>query len=415
MARKVIIGLVVSAAIGGSVAAPAGASNPIQLYMSGSAAFAVLGASCGGIQQKVYATGFGANGYPTGNVHLQTTCGGSGRGGGYKSTTYTATASVVWSWFGETRSYGPMQGALEGVSAEDGHGDKVYNVGAVAYLETGNPPLQPPAAPTGISAYVGLYEEGEREFLRMGVGYSVDPETVALIKSSTITATPVNSTAPVLTETVIPYFSSGHLQPVAPSTTYIVTVTSTDAEGTSQSSVPIEIRSPNSDGEAERERSTVESCTSNTGKIKLSPGLTETPTVQSITVNGELGGCNGPLGFEAGKYVAHLKTTEPVACPVLASSTVLPITSAVSFAVKWLPSEEGSSKGSLVLPISEVPLTNMTGTLSGGPFSASTNITAGSIAESFTGGPSCGQTSGKSKVAKPVKAGVFSTGEVTFG
>jgi len=249
--RKIILAIIASAAASGAVASPAAASSPIRLYLSGGAAFAILGHSCGGIQQQVYATGFAANGYPMGNVSLSTSCGGSGRGGGYKSTRYTGTASVVWTWFGETRSYGPLQGALQAAPAVDSHGDRVYNVATAAYLETGTPPLEPPAPPTNVSASVGLYEVGTSEFLRMAVGWTVAPETAGLLKSSTITAEPVGSNAPVLTTTVTSYFSSGFLQPVQPNTTYRVTVTNTDSEGTSQPSNAIEVGSPNLDGEPE--------------------------------------------------------------------------------------------------------------------------------------------------------------------
>jgi hypothetical protein len=66
---------------------PAGAmSTPTSLNLPQSNAFSVLGYSCGGIQEKSYATQFDpGTGYPMGDVHLQTTCNGSGRGG--RSTT----------------------------------------------------------------------------------------------------------------------------------------------------------------------------------------------------------------------------------------------------------------------------------------------------------------------------------------
>jgi len=249
MARRVILSIVVSTVVCAGLASAASAASPIRLYLNEGDAFRVLGHSCGGIQQESYARGFGTNGYPIGNVHLQTRCGGSGRGGGGHTTTYTGTASVVWTWFGETRSYGALKGPLVGISAQDSHGDKVYNVGNVAYLQTGTPPLRPPAPPTGVAASFSLYESGESEFLRMTVGWTVAPETAGLLKYSTATATPVNSNAPVLTTTVIPYFSSAALQPVQPGTKYRVTVTSTDSEGTSKPSTPIEITSPNTDAE----------------------------------------------------------------------------------------------------------------------------------------------------------------------
>lgn len=414
MARRVVLITVASALVCAGLASSAFAASPIRLYLSEGAAFQVLGHWCGGIQQQVYATGFATNGYPTGNVYMSTRCGGSGRGGGGGSTTYTGTASVEWTWFGETRSYGPLKGALEAVAAEDSHGDKVYNVGTAAYLETGTPPLQPPAAPTGVSASVGLAESGESEYLRMTVGWTVSPETAGLIKSSTVTATPVNSTAPVLTTTVIPYFSFGYLQPVEPSTTYRVSVTNTDSEGTSEPGGPIEIKSPNSDGEAEKERKTYDSCAANSGTIKLTPGLTETPRIQAITLTGYMSGCEGPNVPEAGSYVDHLKTTEAVTCSALSSASTTPTTkSTTGFAVTWVESE-GLSKGTLIVPLSEAPMTGISGALKGGPFEASTPIKASSISESFTGASTCGVPQGKKAIVKPVKVGTFSTSEVEF-
>jgi hypothetical protein len=396
-----------------ALAAGASAANPIQLAMSGGAAFAVLGHSCGGIQEKVYETGFAANGYPEGNVSLSTTCGGSGRGGGGHSTTYTGTATVVWTWFGETRSYGVLEGALEAHPAEDSHGDRLYNTGTSAFLETGTPPLEPPTAPTNITANVGLAESGESEYLQMNVGWTVAPETAGLLSGSTVTATPVGSTAPVLSATVIPYFSEAHLRPVEPNTTYRVTVTNTDAEGTSEPSAPIELTSPNSDGEAEHEHPNGSACEVDSGTIKLSPGLSETAAVQNITVKGELKECGGAFEVESGRYTAHLKTLEPVSCSVLQSASLEPVTEALSLKVKWLPAEAGSSTGSLALPLSEAGLSALGGSVTGGPFSASTPLAATAVAESFIGGPTCGQPNGH-KPAKPVKQGTFSTSSVSF-
>jgi hypothetical protein len=415
MLRRAILSITVAALTGGALAGTASAS-PIRLYLSEGAAFATLGHSCGGIQQKVYVTGFDANGYPTGNVYLETRCGGSGRGGGYKVTTYTATASVVWTWFGETRSYGPMQGALEAEPAEDSHGDKLYNVGTAAYLETGTPPLEPPAAPTNASASVGLYECGEGcELLRMTVSWSEAPETAGLVKYSTITATPVGSSAPVLsTTTSSNYFNYADLSPVEPNTTYRVLVTNTDSEGTSEPSAPIEITSPNSDGEATKEHLSYNSCTSNHGTIKLKPGLTETPAVQTVTISGELSGCEGPNVPESAKYVAHETTTEELACSALQSTALEPGVLSTAFTVKWLPLEEGTSKGALLVPVSEASLIGISGSLSGGPFESLVPIKASSISENFKGASLCGVPQGKLMTVKPVKAGSFATSEVEF-
>ena len=92
MVRRLVVVAVASTALCG--AAPTGASA-INLEISQGAAFNTLGHWCGGIKEKVYETGFTASGYPQGNVFMETTCGGSGKGGGGGHTTYTGTASVV--------------------------------------------------------------------------------------------------------------------------------------------------------------------------------------------------------------------------------------------------------------------------------------------------------------------------------
>jgi len=418
MARKVILSIVAAASICAALAPAASGASPIRLYLSQGAAFSILGHSCGGIQEKVYATGFAANGYPMGDVSMSTSCGGSGRGGGYRSTTYSGWASTTWTWLGETRSFAALTGAAAengSFSETDSYGDHLYNEGSAAYLQTGESPLQPPAAPEGVSASVGLFESGETEYLRMGVTWTAAAETAGLITSSTVTATPIPS-GPVLTTTVGGTWSTAYLSPVQPNTLYRVTVTNTDGEGTSQPSATVEVRSPNSDGETEKEQEqkNVETCTQNQGTIKLAPGVSETPHTQKLTVTGELGGCEGPLGFESATYVERLKTTEEVTCSVLTNTSIAPNTAAVSLTVKWSPSEEGTSTGSLILPLSEVSLTGLTGTLEGGPFASPASVTAASVWESFTGGSTCGQTVGKKK-AKPVKAGAYTTSEVEFG
>lgn len=417
MTRRVWLGAIAAGAICAGMASEAQAAPATQLVLSQAAAFSLLGHSCGGIQERVYATGFGANGYPTGDVYMQTRCGGSGRGGGYKSTTYSGWASVVWTWLGETRSSTQLQGAAEedtAFSATDAYGDRVYNAGSAAYLEVGEPPLQPPAAPAGVSAGVGPFEAGETEYLRMTVSWTAAGETAGLITSSTVTATPVNSSAPVLTATASGSWSTAYLSPVQPNTTYRVSVTNTDSEGTSPPSAPLELTSPNQDGEGEREQKSVQTCESSHGTIRLSPGLSETPQVQSITVKGEFSECDGPLGFESAKFVDRLTTTDEVTCSALASASAEPTTQQVSLSVKWLPHEVGSSTGSLSLPVSEVAASGLTGTLEHGPFSAPAAVHTAWVAESFAGAAGCGQASGK-KAAKPVKAGAFSTGEVEFG
>ncbi|HUH81417.1 MAG TPA: fibronectin type III domain-containing protein [Solirubrobacteraceae bacterium] len=387
-------------------------------------AFSMLGHSCGGIQEQVYATGFKAAGNPTGDVYMQTRCGGSGRGGGYKTTTYSAWASVVWDWFGNTRSFGKLEGPAEAntsFSETDAHGDRIYNVGTRAYLETGEPPFVAPEPPTEVNASVFTVEEASEQppVWKLQVTWTPDPATASMITSSTVTAAPVGSGAPVLSTTVSG--SGATLGPLEYHTTYSITVTTTDEEGTSQPSAPVEVTTGGKDGEGGEggegggeEGGSGEVCEEDQGSIKLSPGLTETPHVQTITVKGELGSCDGPLNIEGAKYVAHLKTVGEVTCSVLTSLSTEPTTESVQLAVKWLPAESGTSHGSLLLPITEVFGEGLGGTLSGGPFEAGASLSAASVSESFAGGPTCGIASGKKK-AKAVKSGTFSTSPLMLG
>ena len=59
-------------------------------------AFARLGHSCGGIKQQIFGEGFDADHHVTGYVFVVTRCGGSGKGGGYHTTTYSAWLAVTW-------------------------------------------------------------------------------------------------------------------------------------------------------------------------------------------------------------------------------------------------------------------------------------------------------------------------------
>jgi len=247
MPRKIVSSLVVSLLVSlGALgaAATAGAATTTQLALPQSDAFQVLRVNCNGIAEHVYATGFASNGYPTGATHLETTC--IGRFG--HRFTYTAWASATWTWYGETRSYGKLAeepaGLSTSFSAEDSHGDRIYNTAAAAFLETTAPPIAAPEPPTGVGAYAyRTGEEGESGPQDFSIGWSLAPETAGLITSSTVTATPVGSSAPTLTATVTGAGEGVVLGPLEPVTTYLITVTSTDAEGTSRESTPLEAKS----------------------------------------------------------------------------------------------------------------------------------------------------------------------------
>ncbi len=257
MPRKMVVavGVWVCLSICAGLGAASASASPIRLLLSEYGAFHVLGHWCGGISQKVYATGFDSNGYPTGAELLSTTCGGSGRGGGGRSTTYKAWATSEWDWYGETRSFAAStapEGLSETFSAEDSHRDHIYNVGTSAYLEASSPPVQPPAPPTGVTAYVQEVENGEHVELRFQVGWTPATETAGLLTSSRVVATPVGSTAPVLEANVNGGGSATLLMPLERRTTYRITVTNSDREGTSAPSTPIEVNSVSQEEEREQ-------------------------------------------------------------------------------------------------------------------------------------------------------------------
>lgn len=134
----------------------AAASTPLSLVLSQSSAFAALGYSCGGIAEQAYASGFDpTTGYPQGDVHLQTTCNGSGRGG--RSTTYTAWASVTWDYTGATVTDAKLSSAPSldpTFSATDSYGNQLYDSASQAYLLLA-PSFVPPPRITSISLRAG--------------------------------------------------------------------------------------------------------------------------------------------------------------------------------------------------------------------------------------------------------------------
>src|SRR5262249_12289132 len=211
MSRKTVLGAVVSAVLGVLVldlGASTAVAAPLSLLLPQSTAFSFLGHSCGGIQEQALATGFdAASGYPTGDVYVQTRCGGSGRGGGYHVTTYSAWVGATWAFSRSVRSAAQLTSAPSvdpAFSATDANGDQVYNtLNAVnvppANCAVGNTTyctyrawltVPAPTAPTGVTAaQVG----GEFQ-----VTWTPSLANPSVISSSTLTATPVHSTAPPL-------------------------------------------------------------------------------------------------------------------------------------------------------------------------------------------------------------------------
>ena len=202
--------------------------KPLDLILPQGDAFAILGHSCGGIQEQVYATGFDAvTGFPTGAVYLKTGCGGSGRDGGGHTTYYTAWAAASWDFAGNIISYSVLSSATVNASftATDSFGDILYNTSGRAYL------IVPFAAAPTIATAV---QSGD-QFLVSWMTRGINP---VAITSSTLIATPVNSPASVLTTTVTGPGTSGAIDLLQPQTTYQITVVNNAATGSSPPSAP---------------------------------------------------------------------------------------------------------------------------------------------------------------------------------
>lgn len=137
-------------------------------------------------------------------------------------------------------------------------------------------------------------------------------------------------------------------------------------------------------------------CSGNSGTIKLSPGLDETAHVQNISIKGTLSGCTGGTVTSA-KYVAQLKTTNPVSCTALTSGGAA---ATGSIEIKWSPKAQGNSQGALTVPLTDSGTVSMGGKIEKGPL-AGLGI-YGPVSQSYSG--TCGGAIGKKK-AKKVKDG----------
>ncbi len=202
--------------------------SPTRLLLPQSTAFAILGYSCGGIQEQVSAGFDVANGLPTGVVDLSTSC-STGKAGSPPSI-HKASAVVTWDFAGNVISAAPLTNGVTvpSTTPTDGLGDVIYGTNGVAYLIV---PI--PAAPTGVTAG----QSGD-QFQVSWTPNGVNP--VAII-SSTLTATPVNSTASILTTTVTGSVTTGIIPTLQPQTTYEITVVNTTIGGSSPASTPISV------------------------------------------------------------------------------------------------------------------------------------------------------------------------------
>jgi len=146
------------------------------------------------------------------------------------------------------------------------------------------------------------------------------------------------------------------------------------------------------------------------GSIKLSPGLSETPTVQNVGITAhkgaKLANCTGEETMVTGGSIHVVaKTKEAVTCKVLKESPGAALESTGDAIFKWLPHGTEQSTGSLNVPITEMSA-SLSGSVAEGAFPFDEDKVSGSVKQTYTGGEACGVSSGHKK-AKAVKKGTF--------
>jgi hypothetical protein len=203
--------------------------KPNSLLLPQAFAFAILHYSCGGIQEKAYVTGFDpSTGLVNGNVYLRTSC-STGRAGSPPSV-HTAWTTVTWDLAANVVSYGALSNAPTvntNFTATDAYGDTIFNTGTpTAYLGV---PI--PAAPTAVTAV----QSGDQ----LNVTWMLNGINPAAITSSTLIATPLNSTSSVLTTTVAGPATTGVITTVQPQTTYQIIAINNTISGSSPASAAI--------------------------------------------------------------------------------------------------------------------------------------------------------------------------------
>ncbi len=148
-------------------------------------------------------------------------------------------------------------------------------------------------------------------------------------------------------------------------------------------------------------------CTTNSGTITLSPGLTSTAVYQSMKIKGTLKGCTGEPFTEA-KYTATLTTTGKATCSALSGPGAATFGS-VKYV--WTPKAKATT-GTLSMPLSETAGVALSSELESGPYSPLT--LSGTASESYTNAAMCGVPQGRRGVIKAVKQGTFSGSAVSF-
>jgi hypothetical protein len=228
--RRAMAGVAAAAAISLATASGADGAATNPLLLSQGTAFSILGYWCGGIQEKAYAIGLNATSDPVGDVYLRTSC-STGRAGSPPAI-HTAWAAVVWNYAGAALSASKLTSAPTGLnltfSVVAQHGTGLYeSIFAIVYNHLGSAYalVTAPGAPTGVTA-----TQVEDHFQ---VNWTPAVATEPIVSSSVVTATPIESAAPVLTATVSGAGSTVPIGPLQPQTTYQITVVNTDPGGSS--------------------------------------------------------------------------------------------------------------------------------------------------------------------------------------
>ena len=205
MTRRVLVRVLgAGAAIFGVIVALAlpASATPISLVLPQGTAFSYLGHSCGGIQEKAYATGFDAvSSYPTGDVYLSTTCSSGGRGS--HPSTFTQWASVTWDFTGAAVTSAALSSAPSvnpTFSAYDAQGNEVYNQSSSAFLVL-SPTFVPAPRVTGLSTSSGP-SSGNTTVTITGTGFSattsVDFGTLAAASYTVNGDTSITAVSPMM-------------------------------------------------------------------------------------------------------------------------------------------------------------------------------------------------------------------------
>jgi alpha-tubulin suppressor-like RCC1 family protein len=143
------------------------------------------------------------------------------------------------------------------------------------------------------------------------------------------------------------------------------------------------------------------SCPSSAGTVRLLPGLSSTPAVQTMKIKGTLTGCTGEP-FAEMTFKAALQTAGAVSCSVLKGGG-----GAASGAAtyKGTPKAKHSREsGTLGLLLTETSGAALSGETTQGPYSPRAFF--GAVSERYTDATTCG--------AKTVKKGTFSGSAVSF-